>query len=130
MYAASTPERPLGELFSELARETGTLVRNEVQLAKTELTETARDAGKHVGVVAAGGVLSHAALLFVLAAVSLLLGHVMPLWIATLLVGVIAGVSGYLMIQKGTKALRSVRGPERTVRTLKDNALWVREQIQ
>ncbi len=48
-------ERTLGELFSELAQETTTLVREEVNLAKAEMGEKASRAGKHAGFLAAGG---------------------------------------------------------------------------
>jgi Putative Actinobacterial Holin-X, holin superfamily III len=50
-------DRSLGELFSELAQETSTLVRQEVTLAKIELTHKASTAGRHVGILAAGGAL-------------------------------------------------------------------------
>lgn len=50
----ATQERPLGELFKELAGETGTLVRQEVQLAATELTAKATRAGTQVALVGAG----------------------------------------------------------------------------
>ena len=48
-------DRSLGELFSELAQKTTTLVRHEVNLAKVEMSEKASRAGKHVGFLAAGG---------------------------------------------------------------------------
>ena len=47
--------RSLGDLFSELSRETGQLVRQEVELAKTEMTAQARQAGGYAGVAAAAG---------------------------------------------------------------------------
>ena len=71
-------DRSLGELFSELAQETTTLVRHEVNLAKTEMSEKASRAGKHVGFLAAGGAVAYAGLLAVLAAVIILLNDVMP----------------------------------------------------
>ena len=45
----SRDERPLTELFSDLVQDTGTLVRQEVQLAKAELTQSAAQAGRAVG---------------------------------------------------------------------------------
>src|SRR5918998_1553218 len=48
-------DRSLGELFTELAQETSTLVRQEVNLAKTEMSQKASTAGRHAGVLAAGG---------------------------------------------------------------------------
>ena len=66
--ARSQDERSLGELFAELSRETGVLVRKEVELATTEMTAKARTAAAHVGTIAAGGALAHAGLLVLLAA--------------------------------------------------------------
>ena len=65
--ARAQDERSLGELFAELSRETGVLVRKEVELATTELTAKARTAATHVGTIAAGGALAHAGLLVLLA---------------------------------------------------------------
>jgi hypothetical protein len=61
-------DRTLGELFAELAQETTTLVRHEVNLAKVEMSEKASRAGKHVGFLAAGGAVAYAGLLAILAA--------------------------------------------------------------
>ena len=57
-------ERSLGELVAELSRETGLLVRKEVELATTEMTAKAKVAGGHVATVAAGGALAHAGVLY------------------------------------------------------------------
>ena len=55
VVAARPEERSIGELFAELSRETGTLVRKELELATTEMTAKARIAGAHLGTVAVGG---------------------------------------------------------------------------
>ena len=67
-------ERSLGELFSELAGETATLVRKEVQLAKVELGQKAAQVGKEVAFIGLGGAVAYAGFLAVLAAVILLVG--------------------------------------------------------
>jgi hypothetical protein len=56
-------ERPLGELFSDLVNETTTLVRNEVALAKVELTQKASTVGRNIGSLLVGGAIAYAALL-------------------------------------------------------------------
>ena len=48
-------DRSLGELFSELTQETRTLVRQEVDLAKSEMSQKASRLGKDIGFLAAGG---------------------------------------------------------------------------
>ena len=123
-------ERPLGELFSDLVNETTTLVRNEVALAKVEITQKATKVGTNIGSLVIGGAIAYAALLAVCAAVILLLDRWMPAWVAALVVGVIVGVVAWLMISKAISALRSMElKPQETVESLKEDAQWIKEQI-
>jgi hypothetical protein len=123
--------RSLGELFSELAQETSTLVRQEVNLAKTEMSQKASTAGKHLGVLAAGGALAYAGLLAILAGVIALLNDVMPLWVAALLVGIVVAIVGYLLIRKGLDALkREDFAPRETLETLKEDQQWAKDQTK
>jgi hypothetical protein len=123
--------RSLGELFSELAQETSTLVRQEVNLAKTEMSQKASTAGKHLGVLAAGGALAYAGLLAILAGVIALLNDVMPLWVAALLVGIVVAIVGYLLIRKGLDALkREDFAPRETIETLKEDQQWAKDQTK
>lgn len=127
----SRDERSLGELFSELAQETSTLVRQEVNLAKTEMSQKASSAGKHVGVLAAGGALAYAGLLAILAGIIALLNDVMPLWVAALLVGIVVAVVGYLLVKRGLDALkREDFAPRETIETLKEDQEWAKEQTR
>ena len=127
----SRDNRSLGELFSELAQETSTLVRQEVNLAKTEMSDKASRAGKHVGVLAAGGALAYAGLLAVLAGIIALLNSVMPLWASALLVGVVVAVVGYLLVRRGLEALkREDFTPRETIETLKEDQQWAKDQTR
>lgn len=127
----SKDDRSLGELFSELAQETTTLVRHEVNLAKVEMSEKASRAGKHVGVLAAGGAVAYAGLLAILAAVIILLNDVMLLWVSALLVGVVAAVVGYFLIRRGLAALkREDLAPRQTMETLKEDQQWAKDQTR
>ena len=124
-------DRSLGELFSELAQETTTLVRHEVNLAKVEMTEKASRAGKHVGFLAAGGAVAYAGLLAILAGVIFLLNAVMPLWLAALLVGLVVAVVGYLLVRRGLDALkREDFAPRQTMETLKEDQQWAKDQTK
>ena len=101
--ARSQDERSLGELFGELSRETGVIVRKEVELASTEMTAKARTAAGHVGTIAAGGALAHAGLLVALATMGL----------------------GYALVSKGRANLsRANLAPTQTIETLKETATW------
>jgi drug/metabolite transporter (DMT)-like permease len=119
-------DRSLGELFSELSRETGILVRKEMELASTELTAKARVAGGHVGVVAAGGALAHAGLLVLLAAFVIGLAQlgVTP-WLSALIVALVTMVVGYVLVNRGLTNLRRTSvAPTQTIETLKETSTW------
>src|SRR5688500_14867275 len=104
---APKDERSLGELFAELSRETGQLVRKEVELATTEITARAKKAGTDAAVIAAGGALLHAALLVLLAALVIGLAQlgVMP-WLSALMVGGLTAGVGYMLVSRGRASMR------------------------
>jgi hypothetical protein len=123
-------QRPLGELFSELASETGTLVRKEVELAKTEMSAKAAVAGRNAGAVAAGGAVAFMGGLALVAAMILALGMLIPLWASALIVGlVVAGIGGAL-VMKGLTAFKRIDPvPRETIRTLEEDKQWARQQL-
>jgi hypothetical protein len=124
-------DRSLGQLFSELAQEMGTLVRQEMALATTEMSHKAARVGRQVGLVALGGAVAYAGLLAIVAAAVLLLGQVMPLWMSALLVGLVVAGIGYVLVQGSLAALRSLDlTPRQTVQTLKDDVQWAKEQTR
>jgi len=123
-------ERSLGDLLTELSRETGQLVRKEVELATAEMTAKARKAGADAGTIAAGGALAHAGLLVLLAAVVIGLAQlgVTP-WLSALLVGLVTIVIGYVLVNRGMASLgRTSVSPTKTIETLKENARWTTRQ--
>ena len=124
-------ERSLGELFSELARDTSTLVSQEITLAKTEMSQKASRVGKDVGFLAAGGAVAYAGLLAILAGVIVLLGQVIPMWLAALLVGLVVAGVGYFLVRKGLDALkREDLAPRQTIETLKEDQQWAKDQTR
>jgi putative superfamily III holin-X len=125
-------ERSLGELFAELSRETSTLVRNEVALAKTELTEKAAKAGRDAAMIAVGGALAHAGLLVVIAAVVLLLVQAgLASWLAAVIVGIGVAAAGYAIAQKGIAALKhDDLTPRQTMDSMKETAQWAKHQTR
>jgi hypothetical protein len=127
----SKDDRSLGELFSMLAQETSTLVRQEVQLAKTEMSQKASRVGKDVGFLAAGGAVAYARLLAVLAGVIVLLGQVIPMWLSALLVGLVVAGVGYFLVRRGLDALkREDLAPRQTIETLKEDQQWAKDQMR
>ncbi len=127
----SKDERSIGELLGDLMQQTGTLVRQEVKLATTELSDKASRVGKDVGALAVGGAIAYAGFLALLAAIIIGLGQLgLPWWIAALIVGVVVVAIGGLMVQKGLTALKHQNMmPQQTITSLKEDQTWAKEQI-
>lgn len=127
----SMDNRPLGDLFGDLAADMSNLVRQEVALAKLEVTQKAKYLGKNVSYLVIGGAVAYAGLLAVIAAIIMLLAKVMPHWGAALLVGVLVAGIAWLLIGKALAALQQADlTPRETVETLKEDAAWVKQQIK
>jgi uncharacterized membrane protein YqjE len=123
-------EKSLGDLFTDLASNTGKLVRQEVALAQTELTNQATTAGKIVGFLAVGGLVGYAALLGVLAAVILLLGNYMPVWLSALVVSLVVGIAAAFLIMSAIKGLKNMDPvPRETIETLQEDATWLKKEV-
>jgi hypothetical protein len=122
--------RSLGDLLAELSRETGQLVRKEIELASTEMTAKARKAGAQIGVAAAGGALIHAGVLVLLAMLVIALSEMgLEPWLAALIVGVLTIGIGYLLVNRGLAGLRGTSiVPQQTIETLKEDARWTTRQ--
>ena len=101
--------RSIGELLAELSRETSTLVRKELELARTEISAKAQKATVHAGMVAGGGVLVHAGALVLLAALVAGLTQLgITPWLSALIVGMLTMGIGYFMVNRGVTDLRRV----------------------
>ena len=120
----------LGDLFSDLAEQTGKLIRQEAALAKTELTEKATAAGKNIGMLAAGAFIGYAGLLAVTAAVIVGLAYVLPLWLSALIVGAVLAITAYFLINTALTALKKTPWtPEETIESIKEDAQWLKQQV-
>jgi len=125
-------ERSLGDLFGDLARDMGTLVSQEVTLARTELTEKATQVGKDVAILAVGGLVAYAGLLAIIAAVIVLVAdRGVPLWASALIVGGLVAGIGVVLVQRGIAALRHQDlTPRQTIESLKEDTRWAKEQVR
>ncbi len=123
-------EKPLGELFSELSRGVSSMFRQEVELAKTELSHKAKQAVKDAVYLIAGGILAFGGFLVLLGMLVAALANVMPVWLSALIVGVVVCGAAYTLIQKGLSDLkkRSLK-PEQTVETIKESGKWIKQQV-
>ncbi len=123
-------DRSLGELFAELADDTSTLVRQEVALATTELTQKATRAAKQIGFLVVGGLIAYAAFLAILAAIIIGLAQIIPAWLAALFVGLIVAAVAAWLITKALHALKETDlTPRQTVETLKEDVQWMKDQV-
>jgi hypothetical protein len=127
--AASGPS--LGRLFSDLSNDFSDLVREEIRLARVETMEKVSTATRGIVSLVAGGLVAYAGFLALLVMLGLLLANVMPLWLASAIVGIITLVIGLILISAGRSTLSNMTiVPEKTIETLKDDAEWVKEQVK
>jgi putative Mn2+ efflux pump MntP len=139
MQAAVREERSIGQLLKELRDETTTLLRQEVDLAKTEMGEKAARVGTNLGALAVGGGVALLGALALLAAVvyglTSLLSQFLPvgvaIWLAPLIVGLVLAFLGYGQIQKALATLRQESlTPRKTTQTLQENKEWLKARMQ
>lgn len=126
-YEEELKERPLGELLKQLSEETATLVRQEIELAKAEVSTTGKRAGIGAGFVGAAAVIGYLALAALTACFILLLNLIMPAWLAALIVAVVYGVGAYVLAQRGKDKLQAATPPApQTVETVKEDIEWAK----
>jgi uncharacterized membrane protein YqjE len=126
--AADLRERPVAELLKQLANETTTLVRQELELAKAEMHEKAAKAGPGVGMWGAAGVAALLALGSLTAFVILALDGAMPNWLAALIVALVYAAIAGLLYLRGKRKVEAAGSPvpEQTVETLKEDVQWAK----
>jgi hypothetical protein len=121
--------RSIGDLFSDLTREITTLVRNELALARAEMSAKLSRAARHAGTMAFGAVVALAGLFTLAASLVLVLVNAgMPAWGAALLVGLgLAAVGGMLAMRSLSALRREDLTPTETIQTLKETTEWKRQ---
>ncbi|MGD0678657.1 MAG: phage holin family protein [Polyangiaceae bacterium] len=128
MIAEAKEELGVGQLLGTLGRETGILVRQEVQLASSELAAKGSQVARAAGIAAAGGALLHAGILAVMAAVVFALGLVIPAWVGALVLGLAVSGSGYAVLQAGLRALKRIDPlPQEALKVLHTDRRWAKE---
>jgi uncharacterized membrane protein YqjE len=120
-------ERPIGDLVKDLAGQTSTLVRKEIELAQAELTEKGKVAGKGAGMLAGAAVAGLLALGALSAALITLLDDVMPTPLAAFIVTVLWVVVALVLAGVGRKSLQQATPPApQTVETVKEDIQWAK----
>ena len=110
----------LGELLGDVTRDLSTLMRQEVELAKAELKQSATKAGKGSGMLAGAGVAGHFVLVFLSLGLMFALGALMPLGWAALIVAVVWGIIAAVLASIGRKELKQIKGMPQTGETLSE----------
>jgi hypothetical protein len=115
----SVGDRSLGDLISGVTQDLSTLMRQELELAKAEVQQSASRAGKGVGMLGGAGVAGYFVLLFLSIALWWAIGAGTGLGWSALIVAVIWGVVGAILYFAGRNSLKSVRGIPKTTDTVK-----------
>lgn len=122
--------KPVGDLLKELLHESQALVRGEVQLLRTELSEKVAEAQRGITSMLVGGAIAFAGALALLAAVVFGLAQVMPLWLSALVVGTALAIIGGLMIVGGKKKIEPQNlKPHRIIEEAKADGRFVKERV-
>lgn len=128
---SATPNQSAGELAANISEQVSRLVRDELQLAKVELTEKGKKAGAGAGLFGGAGVIALYAVAAFVAAAILGLAGVLPYWAAALIVGavlaLVAGVAALLGRREVAQATppvpqEAVAGIREDIQTVKESA--------
>lgn len=112
-------ERSLGELVSEVTQDLSTLMRQEIELAKAEAAQTAKDAGKGAGMLSGAAYGAGMVLLFLSIALWWALGNLMGYGWSALVVAVVWAVIAGVLALMGKKEIQQAPGMDRTTDSLK-----------
>ena len=117
---AKAESSSLGDLLGEVTRDMSILMRQEVELAKVELKQSAARAGKGSGMLAGAGVAGHFVLLFLSLALWWALGSLMGLGWSAVAVALIWGIAAAVLATTGRKELKAIKGLPQTSETLQE----------
>jgi hypothetical protein len=125
-------DQSISELVKDLATETSTLVRQEIDLAKAEMTDRGKRAGKGVGMLAAGAVVALLAFGALTAGLIAALDLAMPTWLAALIVTVVYGAIAAVLVQIGRKKVQEAAPPvpEETIESVKEDVQWAKTRTR
>ena len=120
-------ERPIGDLVKELSSQTSTLVRQEIELARAELQQKGKLAGKGAGMLGGAAAAALLALGALSAALITLLDDAMATWVAALIVTALWAIVALVLAKAGQSALQRATPPApQTVETVKEDVQWAK----
>ncbi|HKH31136.1 MAG TPA: phage holin family protein [Gaiellaceae bacterium] len=121
-------ERPLGEVARDLTKDLSLLVRQEIELAKAEMSQKGRTAAPGIGMLGGAGVVALAAAGALTAFLILVLAIFLPEWLAALIVAAVLGAAAYLLMKQGKERVEEAGKPvpEQTIETVKEDVEWAK----
>jgi hypothetical protein len=121
-------ERPLGEVAQDLTRDLSLLVRQEVELAKSEMAKKGRVAAPGLGMIGGAGVVALMAAGALTAFLILALSIVLDEWLSALIVGVVLAGAAYVLAKQGKERVEEAGPPlpEQTIETVKEDVEWAK----
>ena len=126
-----TEHKPLAELFTELSHETRTLIKQEMELARIELSQKVTQIVKDVAALGIGGILLYSGFLTLIAAIVLGVAVFIPLWLSALLVSILFIGMGAILLQKGRKDLVHMEMvPRKSTETFKETVKWAKSALR
>ncbi|NLD71079.1 MAG: phage holin family protein [Chloroflexi bacterium] len=131
MQQFATEERPLGDLFADLTADLRTLVRQEMALARAEISDKVSHLGRDTAMMVAGALLLFVGFQALVATAIIALAYVLPWWLSALIVTAVLLLVGGLIAWRGYQDFKN-RGvvPQQTVASLKEDAQWAKEQLK
>jgi len=126
--SAPLRDRPIGEIASELTRDLSLLVRQELELAKAEMTEKGKTAVPGLEMLGAAGAVGLMAAGALTACAVLVLAIFLPSWLAALVVGVVLAGVAYVLVMRGKEQIGKAGAPipEQTIETVKEDVEWAK----
>jgi len=109
----------LGQLLTGVTRDLSRLFRQEVELAKAELRDSATKAGRGAGLLGGAGVAGHFAVLFLSIALWWALGTVIGFGWSAVIVAIIYAIAAAILAVMGRNQLKAVRGMPQTADTVR-----------
>lgn len=110
----------LGDLLGEVSRDISTLMRQEVELAKAEVRDSATKAGKGAGMLGGAALAGYMVLLFLSLALWIAIAYLTGLGWSAVIVAVIWAIIAAILASVGRKKLKSVKGAPQTAETVKE----------
>jgi len=122
-------QRSVGDIVSDVTQDLTMLMRQEIELAKTELKEEATKAGKGAGMLGGAGLSGYFAILFLSTTLMFVLDEFLDMWAAALIVTVLWAIAAAVLAVIGKKKLQASR-PQlpQTQQTLKEDVQWAKAQ--